>query len=119
NTDKVVVKAWFRLEPKPSDQIKDKMDRIKSERWKKQPRDFPNAGSVFKRPKGHYVGALMDELNLKGFKIGGAMISPKHGGFIVNTGDATGEDILKIITEVKSRVLSKYNIDLEVEQRII
>jgi len=119
NTDKVVVSAWLQLDRKPVGEIRDKMNRIKGERWRKQPRDYPNAGSVFKRPKGFYVGALIDELDLKGYRIGGAMISTKHGGFIINIDNATGNDIISIITEVRSRVRAKYDIELEVEQRII
>ncbi len=119
NTDKVVLKTWLQLHPKSKAAIKDKMETIKAQRWAKQPKDFPNAGSVFKRPKGYYVGVIMDELHLKGFSIGGAKVSEKHGGFIINYNNATGEDILKIIKEVKHRVLEKFNVDLEVEQRVI
>ena len=96
-----------------------KMETIKMARWEKQPKEFPNAGSVFKRPQGYYVGAIMDELNLKGFAIGGAKISEKHGGFIVNYSNASGNDIINIIKEVKRRVLEKFGVDLEIEQRII
>ncbi len=99
--------------------IKEKMERVKEARWLKQPRNYPNAGSVFKRPKGYYVGALIQELGLKGYTVGGAKISEKHGGFIVNFNNASGQDILTIIKEVKSKVLEAYNVDLEVEQRVI
>lgn len=119
NTDKIVLKAWLRLKAASKDQIKDKMKTIKAQRWEKQPKEFPNAGSVFKRPKGYYVGAIIDELQLKGFTIGGAMISEKHGGFIVNFNNAKGEDIINIIKEVKRQVYEKFGVDLEVEQRII
>jgi len=119
NTDKVVLKTWLRLNPKPKETIKEKMETIKAQRWAKQPKEFPNAGSVFKRPKGYYVGAIIDELKLKGFTIGGAMISKKHGGFIINHNNAKGQDILDIITEVKKRVMNRFNVDLEVEQRVI
>ncbi|MBM1106762.1 UDP-N-acetylmuramate dehydrogenase [Aurantibacter crassamenti] len=119
NTDKVVLKVWLQLLIGSKDAIKDKMETIKSQRWAKQPKEFPNAGSVFKRPKGYYVGAIMDELKLKGYTIGGAKISEKHGGFIVNFDNATGNDILQIIKEVKSKVLESFGVDLEIEQRII
>lgn len=119
NTDKVILKAWLQLKKKEKEVIKEKMETIKNQRWAKQPKEFPNAGSVFKRPKGFYVGAIMDELQLKGFTIGGAMISKKHGGFIVNHNNASGQDIIDIITEVKQRVLEKFDVDLEIEQRII
>jgi len=119
NTDKIVLKAWLKLTNAPKDQIKEKMETIKVQRWAKQPKEFPNAGSVFKRPKGYYVGAIIDELQLKGFTIGGAKISEKHGGFIINFNEAKGQDIIDIIEEVKFRVLERFGVDLEVEQRII
>ncbi|GAB1309615.1 UDP-N-acetylmuramate dehydrogenase [Urechidicola sp. KH5] len=80
NTDKVVLKAWLKLKSGNSNEINSKMELIKEQRWKKQPKDFPNAGSVFKRPKGYFVGAIIEELGLKGLSIGGAKISEKHGG---------------------------------------
>lgn len=119
NTNKLILKAWMQLSNKDKISIKEKMETIKQQRWAKQPKEFPNAGSVFKRPKGFYVGAIIDELNLKGFTIGGAMISEKHGGFIINHNNAKGQDIIDIITEVKRRVMEKFNVNLEVEQRII
>ena len=119
NTKAIVLKVWMELRPAEYEGIRQKMENIKQARWSKQPKELPNAGSVFKRPKGYYVGAIIDELNLKGFTVGGAQISPKHGGFIVNFNNATGNDILEIIREVKSRVFEKYGLDLEVEQRII
>lgn len=119
NTDKVVLKTWLKLHKKPQKVIKEKMESIKTQRWAKQPKEYPNAGSVFKRPKGYYVGAMMDELGLKGFTVGGAKISEKHGGFIINFNQAKGQDILNIINEVKRQVWEKYQVDLEVEQRVI
>lgn len=119
NKDKVVLKGWLKLASKSEVEIREKMSTIKEARWAKQPKEFPNAGSVFKRPPGHYVGAIMDDLNLKGFSVGGAKVSEKHGGFIVNFGNATGSDVLAVINEVKKRVFDAMGIELEVEQRII
>jgi len=119
NKDKVVLKAWLKLEEKDKEDILTFMNLIKNQRYSKQPKEFPNAGSVFKRPKGYFVGAIMDDLNLKGYSIGGAKISEKHGGFIINYNNATGEDIVKLIKYVKRCVLDKYGLELEVEQRII
>jgi UDP-N-acetylmuramate dehydrogenase len=119
NTDKIVLKAWFELRQGNPVEIKNKMDEYKNIRWSKQPREFPNCGSVFKRPKGRFVGPMLDELGLKGFTVGGAKISEKHSGFIVNTGTATGKDILDLIKEVQFRVKEKFGVELEVEQRII
>lgn len=117
--DKIVLKARFHLKKGNSKQIKAKMEETKQIRWAKQPREYPNCGSVFKRPKGRFVGPMLDELGLKGFTIGGAQISKKHSGFIVNTGNATGKDILAVIAEAQKRVKEKFGVDLEVEQRII
>lgn len=119
NTDKIVLKAWFQLKQGDPKAINEKMETIKQQRWAKQPRDYPNCGSVFKRPKGFYVGAMIEELGLKGFAIGGAQISEKHGGFIINKGNATGQDILEIIKVVKQKVKNRFGVELEVEQRII
>jgi len=119
HTDKLVLKAWFLLAPGNPDKIKAKMEQIKQARWNKQPHDYPNCGSVFKRPQGRFVGPMLDELGLKGFTIGGAKISEKHSGFIVNTGSATGENILTIIAETQKLVKEKFDVNLEVEQRII
>lgn len=118
-TDKIILKAWFKLEKGDSKQIKNLMVESKERRWSKQPREFPNSGSVFKRPPGRFVGPMLDELGLKGFTVGGAQVSQKHSGFIINYNNATGQDIIDIITEVRKRVMDRYQIDLEVEQRII
>ena len=119
NTDKIVLKAWLELSLSDKVAIKNKMELIKEQRWAKQPKDFPNAGSVFKRPPGYYVGAIMDDLQLKGYKVGGAKISEKHGGFIINFNNAKGEDIVRLINEVNEKVYEKYQFKLEVEQRVI
>lgn len=119
NTDKILLKAWFQLQKGNPEEIKYKMEETKQIRWEKQPREYPNCGSVFKRPQGRYVGPMIDELGLKGFSIGGAKVSEKHSGFIVNTGEATGQDILDVISEVKKRVNERFGVELEVEQRIV
>src|SRR5690606_6817875 len=117
--DKIVLRAWLKLATKDKSLIREKMETIKAQRWAKQPKEYPNAGSVFKRPKGYYVGAMIDELGLKGYAVGGAKISEKHGGFIVNFNNATGRDIIAIIEKVKVEVYQKYGVDLEIEQRIL
>ena len=119
NPDKIVLKAWFKLTPGDRERIKDKMEAIKTTRWAKQPREYPNCGSVFKRPEGRFVGPMLDELGLKGFTIGGAQISEKHSGFIVNVGNAKGSDIISLIIEAKIHVKAKFGLDLELEQRVI
>lgn len=119
NRDKIVLKAWLQLYKKDEILVREKMDMIKKQRWYKQPKDLPNAGSVFKRPKGHYVGPMIDELNLKGYSVGGAKVSKKHSGFIVNHNNATGQDVIAVINHVKSEVYKRFGVKLEVEQRII
>lgn len=119
NPQMIVLRALLRLEKDHREAIKTKMDSIKERRWAKQPREYANAGSVFKRPPGRFVGPMIDELGLKGYSIGGAMVSRKHGGFIINYDNATGKDILNLIQYVKKCVFNKFNVDLEIEQRII
>ncbi|AWH85126.1 UDP-N-acetylenolpyruvoylglucosamine reductase [Flavobacterium album] len=118
-TNQVVLKVWLQLQPGNAEDIKNKMETVKEARWAKQPKEYPNAGSVFKRPPGHYVGPMIDELQLKGYRIGGAEVSKKHGGFIINVDHATGEDIISVIKHVQSKVRERFNVDLEIEQRII
>jgi len=117
--DKIVTKVWFNLNKGNPVDIYKRMQETKSRRWEKQPRDFPNCGSVFKRPPGKFVGPMIEELGLKGYSIGGAKISEKHAGFIINYNGATGDDILKLIEYVRSNVQKEFGIELEVEQRII
>jgi UDP-N-acetylmuramate dehydrogenase len=118
-TNKVVLKVWLQLKPGNSVDIELKMETVKEARWAKQPKEYPNAGSVFKRPPGYYVGPMIDELQLKGFRVGGAEVSRKHGGFIINVDNATGHDIIQVILHVQSKVRERFNVDLEIEQRII
>ncbi len=117
--NKIILKVWLQLNKGNQINIRKKMEEIKEARWAKQPKDFPNAGSVFKRPKGHYVGTMIEELGLKGLSVGGAQVSKKHAGFIVNYNNATGADILKLIKIIQEKVLERYGVSLEVEQRII
>lgn len=119
NTDKIVLKAWFKLKCGSADAIKTKMEETKQKRWAKQPRDLPNCGSVFKRPIGKFVGPMLDELGLKGYSIGGAKVSEKHSGFIVNTGNATAFEILELIDLIQHKVKKHYGVELEIEQKII
>tara|TARA_B100000508_G_scaffold141091_1_gene146353 strand:+ start:89967 stop:90821 length:855 start_codon:yes stop_codon:yes gene_type:complete len=119
STKKVVLAASFELIPDNKKDILKRMKDSKARRWSKQPREFPNCGSVFKRPPGKFVGPMIEELGLKGYQIGGAQISKKHSGFIVNIGNATGQDIISLIDFVKQKVMKEFNINLEVEQRIL
>ncbi len=115
----IILSAKFQLTNESPESIKGRMAEIKKVRHGKQPIEFPNSGSVFKRPPGKFVGSMLEALGLKGFRIGGAMISEKHAGFIVNCDNATGSDILMLIDEIKKRVIEAYGIELELEQRVI
>lgn len=90
-----------------------------AKRKEKQPLEYPNCGSAFKRPQGHYAGALVEDCNLKGFGIGGAYVSEKHAGFIINKGGATTSDVEALITHIQKAVFEKHNVMLEPEIRII
>ena len=117
--DKIILKAWFKLNFGNKSEIRQMMDESKTRRWSKQPREFPNCGSVFKRPPGRFVGPMLDELGLKGLTVGGAQVSHKHSGFIVNFKNASGSDILELIQLIQFKVKDCFGINLEVEQRII
>ncbi len=118
--DYIIISAVLELTPGKKEEIKDLMDRRKERRIESQPLDYPSAGSVFRNPSEDvFAGKLIEDLGLKGYQIGGAKISEKHANFIINVGDATGEDIKELIDLVKVKVKEKYNIDLHVEQRFI
>ena len=95
------------------------MTDFNNKRKQKQPLDMPSAGSIFKRPVGYYAGKLIEDCGLKGYSIGGAVISGKHCGFIVNNGNATTQDVIKLIEYVQDTVMKKYGIRLETEVKII
>lgn len=119
NMNVVILEVELELRHGTKEDILSLMVSNKKARWAKQPREYPSAGSVFKRPQGHFVGPMITEVGLKGFRIGDAMISDKHAGFIVNTGNAVSGDVIALIDLAKKQVKEKYNIDLEIEQRYI
>ena len=114
----IVVAAEFRLEPRPMEDIRERMLELINKRRASQPLDLPSAGSAFKRPVGGYAAALIDQTGLKGFRIGGAAVSEKHAGFVVNVGGATAEDVKQLLKEVSDRVYDAHGIRLEPEVRI-
>ena len=114
----IVVAAEFELEPKPSEEIKARMQELIGKRRASQPLELPSAGSAFKRPQTGYAAALIDQTGLKGFQIGGAAVSEKHAGFVVNLGGATAADVQKLLHEVSDRVFEATGIRLEPEVRI-
>lgn len=101
------------------DEIKSQMAEFTYKRESKQPLEFPSAGSTFKRPQGYFAGTLIDKTGLKGLKVGGAMVSEKHAGFVVNAGNATAADVLNLIEEVRRRVMEVHGVTLTPEVRII
>ncbi|MBE6836299.1 MAG: UDP-N-acetylmuramate dehydrogenase [Ruminococcaceae bacterium] len=115
----LILNACFKLENGDKNEIKAKMDDFLQRRTDKQPLDLPSAGSTFKRPEGNFAGALIEQCNLKGYTIGGAQVSAKHAGFIVNIGGATSSDILSLIDYVKKTVKENKGVDLEPEVRIL
>ncbi|NLJ71508.1 MAG: UDP-N-acetylmuramate dehydrogenase [Syntrophomonadaceae bacterium] len=114
-----VLSALLSLEKGKEKEIKAKMQQFARNRREKQPLEYPSAGSTFKRPTGHYVGPMIEELGLKGFSIGGAQISIKHAGFIINKGNATAQDVLDLIAYIQNKVYEQYGINLEPELRIV
>lgn len=96
-------------------QIRTKMEELATRRREKQPLEYPSAGSTFKRPVGYYAGQLIMEAGLRGFRCGGAKVSDKHCGFVVNVGHATAEDVREVIREVQARVKEQFHVDLETE----
>lgn len=115
NNPFTVTEVILRLEKGDRRQIRERMEELAAKRREKQPLEYPSAGSTFKRPAGHYAGQLIMEAGLRGFQCGGAKVSDKHCGFVINTGNATAEDVRKLIREVQARVRDKFNVDLETE----
>lgn len=115
NSGFTVIEVTFRLESGDKDAIKAKMDDLASRRREKQPLEYPSAGSTFKRPEGHFAGQLIMEAGLRGFQVGGARVSDKHCGFVINADNATAKDVRAVITQVQEQVKNKFNVDLETE----
>ncbi len=114
----IVLYADFQLTAAQPDEIKGKMQELMNRRKTSQPLDMPSAGSAFKRPVGGYAAALIDQTGLKGFRVGGAQVSTKHAGFVVNAGGATAKDVVALLNEVSDKVYESTGIRLEPEVRI-
>lgn len=119
NPQYVVVYAIYKLVKGNKEEISKIMEENMNSRKQKQPIEYPNFGSVFKRPEGYFVGKLVDDCGLKGYKIGGAQVSTKHSGFMINIGDATCKDVLDLIEYVKKKVYEKFNVKLQEEVVIL
>lgn len=111
----IILSAEFCLQADDKNAIRERMDDYIGRRKAKQPLNFPSAGSVFKRPEGHFAGALIEQCNLKGYTIGCAQVSEKHAGFIINIGGATCADVLALIEHIRKTVLEKFGVELESE----
>jgi UDP-N-acetylmuramate dehydrogenase len=116
--DRILLEIEMELKPGNSDEIKMKMEDYLTWRKEKQPLNFPSAGSAFKRPPGNFAGHLIEKAGLKGYRIGGAIVSDLHAGFIVNVDNATCEDVLKLISHIQKVIKDKFNVDLELEIQI-
>ncbi|MDD3395336.1 MAG: UDP-N-acetylmuramate dehydrogenase [Anaerotignum sp.] len=115
----ILLSASFRLQKGSADAIKSKMMELAEQRREKQPLQYPSAGSTFKRPEGYFAGKLIQDAGLKGKSIGGAQVSEKHAGFVINTGNATTQDILDLIIFCQQTVYEKFNVVLETEVKFV
>ena len=118
-TQDVILGASLRLAPRSVVEIEEEMRNCARARKEKQPLEFPSAGSTFKRPQGGYAAALIDECGLKGYRIGGAEVSEKHAGFVINRGGATCDDVQKLIAHIQEVVLRETGVSLECEVKHI
>jgi len=116
---KIVTKAKFNLKKNDKEEILARMKDYTQRRTSKQPLSYPSAGSFFKRPSGYYAGKLIEDAGLKGFAIGGAQISSLHAGFVINTGNATCEDVLNLMKHTQGVVLDKFGVKLDPEVIIV
>ncbi|NLW43619.1 MAG: UDP-N-acetylmuramate dehydrogenase [Syntrophomonadaceae bacterium] len=115
----IVLQAKLVLHPDEPHLIKERMQELSRQRREKQPLEYPSAGSAFKRPPGRFVGPMIEELGLKGCRVGDAEVSTKHAGFIINRGRAAARDVLALVSLIKRRVKEKYGIELETEFLIV
>lgn len=115
----ILTQVTLNLQEGNKDEILKNMERYRILRMKRQPLDVPSAGSTFKRPENNYASRLIEDCNLKGLRVGGAEVSELHAGFIVNTGSAKAQDVCKLIEKVKAEVKAYYNVDLELEIKLL
>ena len=118
-SDYLILEAIFSLEPGDPEVIRARMEELAAKRREKQPLEYPSAGSMFKRPPGHFAAALIDQCGLKGLTVGGAQVSEKHAGFVVNRGGATCGDVLALVDQVKEEVLRQTGVELEMEVKVL
>ena len=119
NSGLIVTSVTVSLQPGEAESIKAKMDDFSQRRIAKQPLELPSAGSMFKRPVGYFAGTLIEQTGLKGYTVGGAQVSQKHAGFVVNVGGATAKDVLQLISDVQSKVFAAHGVRLEPEVLVL
>lgn len=115
----VVLNATFALQKGDKEKIQSRVDELTNRREEKQPLEYPSAGSTFKRPEGYFAGKLIQDAGLKGFSIGGAAVSDKHAGFVINKGNGTAKDVLDVIHHVQEEVKKQFGVELHPEVRIL
>lgn len=115
----IVTKAVLKLTPCDKEQILSKMKELRTQRITKQPLEYPSAGSTFKRPEGYFAGKLIEDAGLRGYQVGGAQVAEKHCGFVINRGDATAEDICRLIKDVQDEVKRQFQVTLEPEVKML
>ena len=115
----VVLEAELELQPGEETAIRERMEELTLQRRSKQPLEFPSAGSTFKRPEGYFAGKLIQDAGLRGFSVGGAQVSEKHCGFVINRGNASSADILGLCREVQARVKAQSGVTLEMEVKLL
>ena len=115
----IVLSAVFSLRSGEESKVKERVNELTMKREEKQPLEYPSAGSTFKRPEGYFAGKLIQDAGLKGFSIGGAAVSEKHSGFVINKGGATAKDILDLIAHIQNEVKKQFGVDLHPEVRIL
>ena len=111
----IVLEAVIRLQKGEKEEIKARMDELKEKRITKQPLEYPSAGSTFKRPEGYFAGKLIQDAGLQGFSVGGAQVSMKHCGFVINKDNATAADVAELMRKVSEQVEEKFGVRLEPE----
>lgn len=115
----IITEVCLKMQPGNKDDIKAMMDDFSSRRISKQPLEMPSAGSMFKRPPGYFAGTLIEQAGLKGYTVGGAQVSTKHAGFVVNCGNATAADVLQLIADVRRIIMEKAGVELHPEVLVI
>lgn len=115
----VVLSATFKLTPDDHDKIESRVNELTTRREDRQPLEYPSAGSTFKRPEGHFAGKLIEDAGLKGYTVGGACVSEKHAGFVINKANGTAKDVLDVIHHVQEEVKRQFGVELHPEVRIL